>query len=256
MNGNLPTKKPLNYPGFFVVFEGIDGAGTTTQAGPLTERIKRLNKYHDILDTHEPWKAPQIDKILRRDSDPNTKKEEMTRLFTDMRKDHTQNLISPSLEEGIIVVSDRYTLSTCAYQEAQGVSLQRIVDLHKTGNILIPNVTYLIDAPAEVCIGRIGHRAGEREKFEETDFLEKVRKNYLDLSVRAGRRDYGGLFGEVVLIDGGNSIPEVAKAVSSDFKYRYRDWIKDVSEYESSSGEQLAFDLWGTDSGKANSDPI
>jgi dTMP kinase len=173
MSGDV-FKRPLNYPGFFIVFEGPDGAGTTTQAAPLINWIKGANKYHDVLDTHEPWKSVAINEVLTQDSDPNAQKDLMTRLFTEMRQDHTVRLISPSLANGIIVLSDRYTMSTCAYQQAQGEGLPKIVGMHRARNILVPNITYLIDAPVDVCMARIGHREGDREKFEQQEFLEEL----------------------------------------------------------------------------------
>jgi hypothetical protein len=78
----------------------------------------------------------------------------------------------------------------------------------------------------------------------------------LDLAESAKRRKCGGLLGDVVVIDGRPSIDDVTAEIVSDFEPRYRGWVENVRDYEDSSGEQLALELWGPDNSKANSGPV
>ena len=207
--------------GVFVVFEGIDGSGTSTHVHTLEERIEILDKYQDVLRTHEPWRSDEIKRRLKEDSEIYSDGAEIARLFVDDRKGHTKNLILPNLELGVVVLDSRYKMSTCAYQWAQGVSLTTLLEMHEHRGILTPDLTFFMDVPREVARERIRSTRGEVEKFEkDPEFIDKLTLSYnilIDMSEADLR-----LFGKVVRINGNRDIREVADEIYKEFLKVYK----------------------------------
>jgi len=139
--------------GKFIVFEGIDGCGKSTQAWMLGKYLFELNKYNHVIMTREPWKNQDIRKILKEDEDPYSEAEKLARLFIDDRKQHVEKLIKSNTRKKIHVISDRYSLSTLAYQQAQGVPLNKLLKMHK--GLLIPDIIFLIDISVKVALQRM-----------------------------------------------------------------------------------------------------
>ena len=113
--------------GIFLVFEGIDGAGTSSQLIRLMGHIEDKNKYQDVLRTHEPWKNEEIKKRLREEKDAYSHVKIMSKLFVNDRIIHSFNLIEPNIKLGVLVLCDRYSMSTCAYQTAQGADMDELI---------------------------------------------------------------------------------------------------------------------------------
>jgi dTMP kinase len=166
----------------FIVFEGIDGCGKTTQIWKLAKYLSDLNKYNHLVLTREPYKAREIREILRLDEDPEKKAERLTELFVKDRQEHIDEIIKPALEKNLIVLSDRYKYSTLSYQLAQGQDIEKLKELHK--NMLIPDLVFIFDVSIENTIKRMmNDKVREAEhKFEKNkDFLQKVKMNYLKM---------------------------------------------------------------------------
>ncbi|MBM3308691.1 MAG: dTMP kinase [Candidatus Altiarchaeales archaeon] len=159
----------------FIVFEGIDGCGKSTQAKLLADWLQAQGKR--VLLTAEPTKG-RIGLFLREILagktivDPRT----LALLFTADRYEHLAREIEPALKRNTIVVSERYYHSTICYQAAQGVSWNWLVDLNKFARK--PDYTFLLDVPPKQSV----RRKTAVEIFEEEKFLEKVRDNYLKLN--------------------------------------------------------------------------
>jgi len=156
----------------FIVFEGIDGCGKSTQARLLAEWLEKEG--HCVLLTAEPTRGRIglfIREILsgKEKVDPKT----LALLFTADRYEHLMNEIAPALSAGNFVVSERYYHSTIAYQSAQGVDSEWLFELNCFA--LKPDVTFFLDVKPEEAM----ERKEGREIFEERDFLEKVYKEYL-----------------------------------------------------------------------------
>jgi len=98
-----------------------------------------------VLRTHEPWKSSEIKRKLETEKDAYSGAEEIAELHVEDRARHTQKLIRPNLRAGAVVLCSRYTLSTCAYQWAQGLSLSKLLEMHEHRGILIPDVTFFLD---------------------------------------------------------------------------------------------------------------
>ncbi len=159
--------------GLFITIEGIDGSGKTTLATNLVALLSR--KGYPVIQTQEPTKG-RIGELLR------TYLQEAkippgvdALLFAADRVEHWKELILPSLEQGRIVVSDRHKLSSLAYQSAQGLEMDWILEI----NTLVPDPDLIIylDIPIDTALERINKKS-QLEKFEVRNELEKIQKHY------------------------------------------------------------------------------
>lgn len=194
-------------PGPFIVFEGLDGAGTTTQLGMLQGWIERT--YHRrVYPTREPSGGPignLLQQAIRRrvTFDPET----MAALFAADRLDHLNSEVIPKLQEGIPVLCDRYYLSSFAYQLRDlPDDLEWLMALNSQA--VKPDLTVLIDASSEVCMARIRKARWQTELYEEETRLAAVRQNYLTIT-----RDWLSQRERVKVIDGNRSPEEVHSEV-------------------------------------------
>ena len=191
--------------GKFIVLEGIDGSGKSTQILKIAYNILGKSKYNHILLTREPYKKEEIRAILREDSDPYSQAKKLAELFVQDRKEHAKEFIIPNLEKGIHVISDRYKLSTIAYQSAQGIPVQELIDMH--ANLPIPDITIIVDLPAERAAERMSRDNRNEHKFEaDVQFQEKTRQNYLKLQKVLSNE-------KIRIVDGTKSIEELTKDI-------------------------------------------
>lgn len=179
----------------FIVFEGIDGCGKSTQIKLLVNYLFALDKHHHIFLTRNPYQDVNIRPILRKDNDPMKKSELLADLFIKDRKKHAKDLIIPNIKKGYIIVCDRYMLSTIAYQSAQGMDSKKLIEKQK--KLPIPDITFIVDVPAKTASQRMKKEIGRKEhKFEANlDFLEKTRQNYLKFAKKH-------VFKNIFVIDG------------------------------------------------------
>lgn len=213
--------------GLFIVSEGIDGSGEDTQLEILYRLIKSLDKYQDVLLTHEPWKNEEIKRRLQEEKDAYSNAEEMAHLYIGDRTEHTYVLVRPNVSAGVIVLCSRYMMSTCAFQQAQGMSLDRLLKLHERqhNGVLKPDLTLWFDVKGEVAAERRQKRGVPPEKFEHMEFLDKANENYRALYEMS--RKNSSLFGRVERIDANPDILTVAKSVEEAFLNLYYDWLGD-----------------------------
>jgi dTMP kinase len=208
--------------GLFIVFEGIDGSGTSTQVHQLSQRIEELDKYQDIMRTHEPWKSKEIKKKLEEDRDAYSGAEEMSQLYIEDRINHFYRLIDPNYSAGAFVISSRYKSSTCAFQQAQGVPLAKLLEMHEHRGIQNPDITFFLDVSRKVAANRMKDRT-RSEKFErDAEFIEKVIKNYQNIAKLS--KENPKLFGRVIRIDAEKPLNEVSENVYQEFLPIYREW--------------------------------
>ena len=213
-----------NSRGMFIVFEGIDGSGKSTQIEYLARHIKEQDKYQDVLLTREPtWRAEEIKKTLLQDKDSFSGGERLAELFVEDRRVHTHEQIVPALEQGAIVLSDRYSMSTLAYQSVQGVNLDYLLMLHEAAGTIKPDLSFLIDVFPERAMERIAKRKGGVEKFEkQIDFQKRLADSYRNLAgMSMGETDslVRRICGFTRIIDGDREIDEIAKGLSHVFDF-------------------------------------
>jgi dTMP kinase len=175
------------YPGFFISFEGIDGAGKSTHIESFCKLLQQ--RYHDreVVVTREPGGTSLGEQLrgLLLDLPMNLETEAL--LMFAARREHIAQIIEPALLAGKIVVSDRFTDASFAYQGGgRGLALEKLnaleqwVQGRQDGSLLQPNLTILFDLPGEVAQARRS-KARAPDKFEKMDlsFFEKVRQEYL-----------------------------------------------------------------------------
>ena len=157
--------------------EGIDGCGKSTQSQFLIKEFEKNDDKTILLKEPTNGKyGKKLWEILREKRKSTT--EEILELFVMDRKEHVNEKIRPALTEGKIVLMDRYYYSTMAYQAAAGIDVSRI----RKDNEFAPkpNIVLIFDLPADLAMKRVrGHSVADA--FEKEDYLEKVRKAYLDL---------------------------------------------------------------------------
>jgi dTMP kinase len=191
----------------FIVFEGIDGSGTTTQCQLLAEKIKNLGL--PVIRTREPGGTPLAESIRDLVLDPNatglTAVAELL-LYAASRVQHVNEKIKPALEQGIHVVCDRFTASTWAYQ-GYGRSLdldliEKITKIAEAG--CEPDLTIYLRVSLEVAKERRIRRGQnpDRVEMEEEGFQRRVAAGYEQVAQMGGSR--------VLVLDGGRRPEEVA----------------------------------------------
>ncbi len=186
--------------GKFIVFEGIDGAGLTTQASLLDKYLK--SKKYEVILTKEPTNnliGGLIRAALRKEW--ITSNRTLQLLFSADRAHHLEKEIIPALEDGKIVILDRYFISTIAYGM---IELEKNWLKALNSQFYLPDIVFIIDVPVEVSIERIKKSRFGFEFFEEEEKLEKIRNNFLELS-----KEYENCF----VINGNRSIEEINQEI-------------------------------------------
>ncbi len=204
--------------GLFIVFEGIDRSGKSTHVHYLAKHIQDLDKYNNVLLTHEPWRSEDIKRKLEYDADAYSDGLKMAELFTQDRRDHVNNLILPNLEQGVYVICDRFKASTCAYQSAQGIQTEKLFEMQSKIKI-VPDITFLLDIDPETALKR---GSGKTEKFEKVGFLGRVRDQYLTIvELSKCNNNVRDVFGEMIVINSDQSVEDVDRDLIKEFDLVY-----------------------------------
>ena len=197
--------------GYFISFEGIDGSGKSTQIQKLAEFLK--GRDFDIVITREPGGSKggeEIRKLLLQGNVDRWSAETEILLFTAARRDHLERIILPALDEGKVVICDRFTDSTRMYQGMRGVNLRNLVDtLNEKVIKFDPDLTIVIDINPEISLKRAKSRKTVEERFEDfgADLQMKMRKGCLELAKEFSNR--------IEVVNGQQSIDNLAKDICS-----------------------------------------
>ncbi|MFV9683807.1 dTMP kinase [Pseudomonas sp. NY15367] len=191
--------------GLFITLEGPEGAGKSTNREYLAERLREQGI--DVLLTREPGGTPLAERIrellLDPSDEPMAADTELLLVFA-ARAQHLQQVIRPALAKGSVVLCDRFTDATYAYQGGgRGLSVERIAQLeHFVQGELRPDLTLIFDLPVEVGLARAAAR-GRLDRFEQEGrgFFEAVRQAYLQRAEQAPQR--------YRVLDAGQSLAQV-----------------------------------------------
>jgi dTMP kinase len=199
----------------FVTFEGIEGSGKSTQLVRLAQQLKSSG--HAVTLTWEPGGCPIADRVrailLDAENSALTPMAELL-LYAAARAQHVAQVVVPDLNAGHIVLCDRFTDATIAYQGyGRGLDFTVIAELNRlAAGGLCPDLTVLVDCPVEVglarAMARINSCQGAREErfeLESLQFHQRVRDGYLALAEREQDR--------FIVIDGAGSIAETEAAI-------------------------------------------
>ena len=195
--------------GLFITFEGIDGSGKSTQARLLADRLTTAGQ--SVVLTREPGGstgAEEIRALVLEGSPDRWSAETELLLFTAARRDHLEKTISPALEQGKLVLCDRFVDSTRVYQGITRGDLRQKVDiLHELMIGREPDLTFIIDIDPAKGLSRALARATAEERFEEfgEDMQRRMRQGFLDLAAEFpercvivdGNREPGVIAGEI-----------------------------------------------------------
>lgn len=194
----------------FIVLEGIDGSGTTTHSQLLLKFL--VEKGLNVYLTQEPSSSIIGDLLKKILLDENIPPETDALLFAADRLIHYKNEIVKKLEDGYIVISDRYLESSIVYQSSQTdeISVEWIENINRF--VGMPDITIILDLHPEVSLKRkLSHLKSigkNKEKFENQDFLVKARSRFLE---RAKEKGYK-------IINSENSIESVQKEIQNYIK--------------------------------------
>ncbi len=177
--------------GRFWSFEGIDGSGKSTQARLLADALRRAG--HEVVLTREPGGsagAEEIRRLVLEGAADRWSAETEILLFTAARRDHLEKTIRPALARGAVVITDRFADSTRMYQGISRGDLAQVVDdLHALMIGVEPDLTFLVDLPAEMGLARAQSRAGAEMRFEEMGLAlqSQMRSGFLALAAKHPR---------------------------------------------------------------------
>ena len=188
------------YQGKFIVFEGLDGSGSTTQASKLREWLKPRAHL-----TKEPTNNI-IGGLIRGQltGDWKTRPECLQLLFTADRSHHLEREVIPLLKDGVTVITDRYFFSTIAFGATEIADKDWLLEINKP--FLLPDLTFLIKVSPKVCLQRIKGDRFSVEFFEREEALIKVWQNYEELARK---------FDDVYIIDGEKPIEDIFEELKS-----------------------------------------
>lgn len=219
---------PPGTAGLFIAFEGVEGAGKSTQVQRLADTLRAEGR--DVLVTREPGGPPVAERIRELLLDPDSgpmEPETEALLMAAARAEHFKKTILPALDAGLVVICDRFIDSSLAYQGyARGLGEDDVLEINRWAiGGLIPDVTVLLHLDADEGLRRVGQRdgrggsataepapspAGDRMERETGDFHRWVAEGYLELAHRDGQR--------YVVVDGAAHEDAVAGEVRSSLR--------------------------------------
>ncbi len=211
----------------FIALEGIDGSGKSTQAKLLTERL--IERGYSVYNTFEPTDSP-IGSLIRNIMKGRVAADHKTiaGLFVADRLDHLLNEVNgivKKLNDGFIVITDRYYFSSYAYHGTHMDMDWVIMANSLSADILRPNINVFIDVKPELCIERINKNRSHIELYETFENLKNVRDKYLEAFKKLEKEE------KVQLIDGDQAPENISDDVLASLEIFLK---KQTSSYEQS----------------------
>ena len=197
--------------GYFISFEGIDGSGKSTQIKKLARFLETLD--FDVIITREPGGSvggEEIRNLLLQGQVDRWSAETEILLFTAARRDHLERIILPAIDDGKIVLCDRFTDSTRMYQGMRGPNLRTLVDMLNAKVINHdPDLTIIIDIDPEISLKRAKSRKTSEERFEDfgVELQMKMRQGFIELAKEFSNR--------IELVNGQQSVDGLAQDICS-----------------------------------------
>ena len=167
------------------VVDGIDGSGKSEIIIMLHNYLFSKDKKYRLLTTREPTNGSygkKIREMLKKEREPESNSKKLMDMFIKDRMEHLKNTIEPFLKKSNehelnIVLCDRYYYSTIAFQGAQGMDTEELIAKNK--RFRKPDLSFILDVEPSLALKRMEYR--KKEKFEQFDFMKKIRENFLKL---------------------------------------------------------------------------
>ncbi len=169
----------------FIVFEGIDGTGKSTQVKLLAEALRA--KGREVIVSKEPTDGPHGTRLRQSAETGRLSAQEELDLFHLDRREHVETLIRPALARGAVVILDRYYFSTMAYQGIRGFNPTEIRRINEEFAPL-PDLVFVLELDLDTALSRIGVRDGEANEFEQRDALQQCHDVFASLDDEFIRR--------------------------------------------------------------------
>lgn len=200
--------KENQFPGTFIVIEGADGSGASTQAEKLAEELGGyLTAEHGARRHGEEKIGDKVEEMI---SEGGYRGETVALGFAADRMVHLEEVVIPKLKNGETVISDRYYHSSLVYQPIEGADFEWVNKINK--NAIKPDLTLVMDLSADEAMSRIDKRGPDGNVYEDLDFQEKVTVEYRQLKDKLDE--------QIVMIDASKSIEEVSKSVKQTITQR------------------------------------
>ena len=201
----------MKYQGKFIVFEGPDRCGKSTQATILSKYLTGLG--YDVITTREPGGDKVAESIREILLDPKNTVSPMAELllYEASRAQHTEQKIIPALREGKIVICERYTMSSCAYQGyGRGIDMEVINKLNSIATYDVkPNLTLVFLMSDKYFTQRGEYLFSDRLEQEDEAFRHKMRRGYREIAAKTPN---------AVIIDADRPVAEIEKTVIEEIK--------------------------------------
>jgi len=168
----------MQHPGLFIVIEGIDGTGKSTQARKLGEWFEKQGR--EVLISREPTDGPGGRKLRESAATGRLSPQDELQYFLNDRRQHVDEKIAPALAAGKVVILDRYYFSTMAYQGARGFDPAEIRRMNEEF-APVPDLLLILDLDVDTAHARIGHRGDSTNEFEKHESLTRCRGIFLSL---------------------------------------------------------------------------
>lgn len=169
---------PVKPGGLLIVLEGIDGTGKSTQAKRLGEWF--ISQGREVVLSREPTSGPWGRKLRETAATGRLSPEDELQYFLNDRRQHVEELITPSLAAGKVVILDRYYFSTMAYQGARGFDPTEIRRKNEAF-APAPDLLLIMDLDVDTSLERIGARGDTANEFEKRENLERCREIFLSI---------------------------------------------------------------------------
>jgi dTMP kinase len=174
----FPTTPFTMHPGLFIVLEGIDGTGKSTQARRLGEWFEKQGR--EVMISREPTDGPWGKKLRESAATGRLSPQDELQYFLNDRRQHVEERIAPALAAGKVVILDRYYFSTMAYQGARGFDPAEIRRMNEAF-APVPDLLLILDLDVDTAHDRIGHRGDSTNEFEKHESLTRCREIFLSL---------------------------------------------------------------------------
>jgi dTMP kinase len=191
---SIPAVRPFER-GVLIVFEGIDGAGKSTQVKRLVANLRELG--FAVRVDREPTDGPHGRRLRASATEGRLSPTEELELFIADRREHVTDFIMPGLEAGDVVILDRYYFSNAAYQGSRGLDWAEILRLNEEF-APPPDLLLWLDLDPELSGGRIHRRGNEANEFERLESLLRCREIFSRIRHPSMRQINAGLAVDVV----------------------------------------------------------
>ena len=169
---------PLFLFAMFIVFEGIDGTGKSTQVKLLAEALRAQGR--EVITSKEPTDGPHGTRLRQSAAAGRLSPQEELDLFHLDRREHVESLIKPARTRGAVVILDRYFFSTMAYQGIRGFDPLEIRRINEEFAPL-PDHVFILELDLDTALDRIGVRDGQANEFEQKEALQKCHDVFASL---------------------------------------------------------------------------